>query len=47
MRAWGMAVATFVVCLGVEMGVAGPETTPVDPAPFIGQGDGPGGRGQR
>jgi hypothetical protein len=42
MKAWGLAVAALACLVGVWLGVTGPETTPVDPAPFLdAQGGGP------
>lgn len=40
MAVWGLAVTAVVLVVGVWLGLAGPETTPVDPAQF---GGGPGG----
>ena len=46
MRAIGLTIAALATCLGVLVGVAGPDTTPVDPAPYLdgNGGDGGGGR---
>jgi hypothetical protein len=42
MAAWGFAVALVVLVVAISLGLAGPDTSPVDPGPFIGgRGGGP------